>query len=254
MAEQPPPASGADRPPTIVHGGTLVSGGLTRADAWVAFVPDRIVAVGDGDGWRPLATRDATVVAARGRLVTPGFVDLHSHGAGGHAYSDGPDAARAALAVHRSHGTTRSVLSLVTAELDDLSARLAELAELTRADPLVLGTHAEGPFLAESHRGAHDPGLLRDPTAADVARLIAAADGTLVQVTLAPELPGAFDAIATFRAAGALVAVGHTGADGDLAARAFATERPCSPTLSTGCAVSITARPAPSWLLPPTRT
>lgn len=221
MAEQPPIACG-DRPLTIVHGGTLVSGGEARPDAWLAFGPDRIVAVGDRDGWRPLATAEATVVAARGRFVTPGFVDIHSHGAGGHAYEGGPDAARAALAVHRSHGTTRSVLSLVTARLDDLSTRLAQLAELTRADPLVLGTHAEGPFLAESHCGAHDPGLLRDPTAANVAQLIAAANGTLVQVTLAPERPGALDAIAAFRAAGVLVALGHTGADKDLAERAFA--------------------------------
>ncbi|MGB7963432.1 MAG: N-acetylglucosamine-6-phosphate deacetylase [Propionicimonas sp.] len=222
MAAQPTIPSGPDRPLTIVHGGTLVTGGEGRPDAWVAFGPDRIVAVGDGDGWRPLATAEATVVAARGRFITPGFVDLHGHGAGGHAYQDGPDAARAALEVHRSHGTTRSVLSLVTAELDDLSAQLAQLAQLTRADPLVLGTHAEGPFLAESHRGAHDPGLLRDPTAVDVAQVIAAANGTLVQVTLAPELPGAFDAITTFRAAGVRVAIGHTGADGVLAARAFA--------------------------------
>lgn len=222
MAEHPPLPPGADRPLTIVHGGTVVSGGVARAGAWVAFVPDRIVAVGDGDGWRPLATPDATVVAARGRLVTPGFIDLHSHGAGGHSYSDGLDAARAALAVHRSHGTTRSVLSLVSAELDDLSDWLAQLAELTRADPGVLGTHAEGPFLAESHCGAHDPGLLRDPSASDVAQLIAAANGTLVQVTLAPERPGALDAIAAFRAAGARVAVGHTGADKDLTERAFA--------------------------------
>ncbi len=84
-----------------------------------------------------------------------------------------------------------------------------------------MGLHLEGPFLADSHRGAHDPGLLRTPDAASVQALLDAANGTLFQVTLAPELPGAEAAVRRFVEAGVRVAIGHTAADFDEATRAF---------------------------------
>ncbi len=88
-------------------------------------------------------------------------------------------------------------------------------------DPTVLGAHLEGPFLAATRCGAHDPAYLRAPTLPDVRRLLDAARGTLRQVTLAPELPGALEAIPVLVGAGVTVAVGHTEADLDLARRAF---------------------------------
>ncbi|MGO7983866.1 N-acetylglucosamine-6-phosphate deacetylase, partial [Rhizobium johnstonii] len=87
--------------------------------------------------------------------------------------------------------------------------------------PLVLGSHLEGPFLAVSHKGAHNPDHLRTPDSATVDGLIAAGRGTLRQVTIAPELPGALDAIDGFVSAGVVVAVGHPNADDATARAAF---------------------------------
>jgi N-acetylglucosamine-6-phosphate deacetylase len=123
--------------------------------------------------------------------------------------------------VHRAHGTTRSVLSLVANPVGALEASLAAIADLTERDPLVLGSHLEGPFLAPARKGAHNPDFLASPAPATVERLAAAARGTLRQVTLAPELPGALDAVGALAAAGAVVAVGHTEADEALARAAF---------------------------------
>jgi N-acetylglucosamine-6-phosphate deacetylase len=176
--------------------------------AWVLLDGDSIAATGSGDA--PEAT---DTIDLEGAIIAPGFLDLHGHGAGGHAYDDGGDELRAALAVHRAHGTTRSVISIVTNPLAELRERLAEVAALTAADPLVLGAHLEGPFLARERRGAHNPDFLRDPDAAAVDGLLDAAAGTLRQVTLAPELPGGLDAVARFTGSGVVVAVGHTEAD-----------------------------------------
>ncbi len=132
---------------------------------------------------------------ATGALLTPGFIDLHGHGGGGFSYGDGSDAIRGARALHRAHGTTRAVISLVTASLETLEQQVAEIADLVTTDADILGSHLEGPFLDPGHKGAHDPSLLREPEAADVERLLAAGRGTIRQVTLAPELPGGFDAI-----------------------------------------------------------
>lgn len=205
---------------TVVHSARVVTHRGEMSDAWVRFEGDRIDATGAGDGWRALPA--AEVVDAGGGVLAPGLIDLHCHGAGGFAFDIAEDhAIEAALAVHRAHGTTRSVLSLVTAPLPDLANRLEAIARVARADPLVLGSHAEGPFLDAEFRGAHDERLLMRADAAAVEALLEAADGTLRQLTIAPEHPGALEAIERLTAAGVAVAVGHTGADLEAARAAF---------------------------------
>lgn len=206
----------------LIHSARLISGGQEIADAWARFEGGRVTAVGSGPERPDAATViDATVEAGPDAILTPGFIDIHCHGGAGAAHDDGIEAIRTARAMHRTRGTTRAVLSLVTAPVDDLVRRVAEIAELTRDDPEILGSHLEGPFLDPGHHGAHAPSLLRDPDAAAVARLLDAGAGTVRQVTLAPELPGGITAIERIVAAGAAAAVGHTDADETVAAAAF---------------------------------
>jgi N-acetylglucosamine-6-phosphate deacetylase len=205
----------------VVHGARKCDVDGETGDFWAAFDGDRITAVGTGATWAAHAAGCAEVTDAAGGLLTPGFIDLHGHGGGGASFDDGTAAIERALAVHRAHGTTRSVLSLVANPADALEASLTAIAGLAERDPLVLGSHLEGPFLAPSRKGAHNPDFLATPSPAAVQRLVAAARGTLRQITLAPELPGALDAIPVLAAAGVVVAVGHTEADEDLARAAF---------------------------------
>lgn len=206
--------------PLVVHGARAVDARGMVQDAWVEVRGGVIVAVGRGDGWGA-HTGGAEVLDAAGLTLTPGFTDLHVHGGGGHAHEDGPAAVLAAVAAHRAHGTTRTVVSLVSDDVDVLAQRLGVVADLVHAHPEVLGSHLEGPFLSLARKGAHSAARLVDPTPAAVAHLLAAARGTLRQVTLDPLRPGADAAIATFAAAGVVVAIGHTEADHDQAARAF---------------------------------
>ncbi|WP_156762091.1 N-acetylglucosamine-6-phosphate deacetylase [Microbacterium karelineae] len=206
---------------TVIHSAQLVSSGSVEADAWVRFEGDRIAARGTGTSWRECAAPAEDIVDAAGGIITPGFIDLHCHGGGAAGFDGAEDRIHAALAVHRAHGTTRSVLSLVTATVPDLESQLETIARVAEADPLVLGSHLEGPFLDALHKGAHDEALLADPTTERVEALIAAARGRLVQVTIAPERPRALEATARFVEAGVRVAVGHTAADHDGALAAF---------------------------------
>jgi len=208
-------------PATVIHSARLVSGRDTVADAWVRFEGDRVAARGIGDGWRSEVPADASVTDATGRTLVPGFIDLHCHGAGGASVEEGEAAIETALAVHTAHGTTRSVLSLVTAPVDVLTGHLDTIARVAASDPRVLGAHLEGPFLDHEFRGAHDPAQLRTADAEAVERLLAASPGVLRQITIAPEHAGAAEAIARFVEAGVAVAVGHTGADFATALAAF---------------------------------
>lgn len=203
---------------TLVRGARLVDDGAVHDDAWVLVRDGRVTARGTGDpGVAADEVVDARELAGQGAVLSPGFVDLHGHGGGGHAYDDGAEAIRAARAVHRAHGTTSAVVSLVSAPVDALLARLAAVREVAATDDDVLGAHLEGPFLDPAQRGAHDPAALRSPV--DVAALVAA--GGVRQITLAPELPAALEAIRAVVAAGAVAAIGHTGADAALSRRAF---------------------------------
>jgi N-acetylglucosamine-6-phosphate deacetylase len=207
----------------VIHSARLVSEGRTTRDGWVLFDGGLVAATGVGDGWVAAVAGDpaAVVTDADGGWLTPGFIDLHGHGGGGAAFDDGADAIRTATALHQRHGTTRFVVSLVTATVPDLTERVRGVARLAAEDQRILGSHLEGPFLHVGHKGAHDPALLRSATPADIERLLEAADGTLRQITLAPELPGGMAAVRAFAAAGVAVAVGHTGADYDQTRAAF---------------------------------
>jgi N-acetylglucosamine-6-phosphate deacetylase len=123
-------------PRTLIHSARVVTDGLVRPGGWVLFDGDTIAATGQG---RPptadLAPASSTqIVDGRGRFLTPGFIDIHCHG-GGAAFSDGAPAIAAALAVHRAHGTTRSVLSLVTATIEDLEGQLDTVAAISARPP-----------------------------------------------------------------------------------------------------------------------
>lgn len=207
----------------VIHSARLVDGdGSITENAWVRFEDGYVAARGTGADWTDADdVVDAVSVAGPGALLCPGFIDIHGHGGAGAAYDDGAEAIRTGRQMHRAHGTTRAVISLVTASVEALAQQTAVIADLAESDAEILGSHLEGPFLDPGHQGAHEPSLLRHPETADVARLLEAGRGTVRQVTIAPELPGGLDAVRQIVASGAVAAIGHTDADADAARAAF---------------------------------
>lgn len=200
---------------TVLRAPSMITGGTETTDGWVAFGEGRIVDVGSGPA------PSAREVIDDGAVLVPGYVDMHCHGGGGYGFDDGAEAIEHALAYHRAHGTTRNVLSLITAPMDELLHRVEAARRACAADSRLLGIHLEGPFLSSDHRGAHAESMLVDPVAEHIEALLNAAQGHLAQVTLAPELPSGLRALETLVQAGVRVAVGHSAADYDQSAAAF---------------------------------
>lgn len=183
---------------------TLITGAELLRPAWIDLSDGRVAAVGSGTPPRPADHGLGAVT------VVPGFVDTHNHGGGGGSFSVASEAdTSAAVALHRRHGTTTMIASLVTASPDDLLHQVGALAEDVRAGRID-GIHLEGPWLSTVRCGAHQPALMRDPDPAEIDRLLAAAGGTIRMATIAPERPGAPAAIRQLVDAGVAVAVGHT--------------------------------------------
>lgn len=200
----------------VFHGARKIDVDGEVEDFWMLVDGDTITATGAGRA--PDADREIDVA---GRILTPGFIDLHCHGGGGHAFDDGDDEIEAALGTHRAHGTTRSVISLVSNPIARLRESLEVIADLAEEDPLVLGSHLEGPYLADARRGAHNPEYLRELDERELESLLEAARGTLKQITIAPERAGGLDAVSRFVEAGIVVGVGHTEATYEVAREAF---------------------------------
>jgi N-acetylglucosamine-6-phosphate deacetylase len=189
----------------VVQGDQVVEGG------WVRWEGERLAEVGRG----PLPVDRHR--SAGGRLVVPGFVDIHVHGGGGGSFTTGSAEDGAAVArFHRRRGTTTLLASLVTAPRAELLRQISALAELVD-DGIVAGLHLEGPFLSSARCGAHPPRLLRAPTPAALDRLLCRRPGAVRMATLAPELDGGIDAIAQLAAAGVVPAIGHSDAAYDVA-------------------------------------
>lgn len=184
----------------MIAAGAVVLEGRVARPGWLSVEDGRIADCGSG----PVRADDDFADC----VVVPGFVDMHCHGGGGVSYPE--DAGRAA-GLHTFHGTTGGLASLVTAPPEVLLAQVRSLAEATRCG-VVDGIHLEGPWLSGRHCGAHDPSWLRAPDRAELDALLAAGDGVIRMVTLAPELPGATAAIRCLVDAGVVVALGHTDA------------------------------------------
>ncbi|MDP4510914.1 N-acetylglucosamine-6-phosphate deacetylase [Nonomuraea turcica] len=177
-------------------------------EGWLTIEDGRITHVGHGSAPGP-------GLSVGGRHVVPGFVDIHNHGGAGGSFPTGEqDRARDAVALHRRHGTTTTMASLVTDSLDGLTRAAAALAELCD-EGLLAGIHFEGPYIARSRCGAHDPTLLREPSTQEFAGLVKAGRGHVRMITIAAELPRALDMIRMAVAEGVIAAIGHSDADYD---------------------------------------
>jgi|CXWL01.1.fsa_nt_gi N-acetylglucosamine-6-phosphate deacetylase len=162
------------------------------------------------------APPDAVQIDARGQFVGPGLIDAHVHGGGGfNLMSDDPEQILAYARWVAGRGVTGFLISTCGADHADIVRRLRALASVVGPVPggaRVLGFHLEGPYINPVRKGAFPPRWLRAPSVAEYHELLEASGGHIVQMTLAPELPGALELIDAVVASGAVAAIGHTDA------------------------------------------
>ena len=190
----------------LILRGRIVSGSMDIEDGLVAVGDGRITYAGPASDF----PGDVGTPAIPGRILLPGLVDLHTHGAYGTDFAEGSEeGARVAARYLHSRGTTTLLASLVTGAPADLVRNLKVLRSLAD-EGLVAGSHLEGPFLSGHQCGAHDPALLLEPDLDLVGELFEAAGPTLASMTLAAELPGATALVDMLTSRGVIPSLGHT--------------------------------------------
>jgi N-acetylglucosamine-6-phosphate deacetylase len=191
-----------------------VRGRLVLEDS---VVVGRLTIEGDRIAAVDLEPDAAPEAAARLPFVTPGFVDVHVHGWGGHdAMGTRENLDGMARALLR-HGVTSFLPTAWTAALPELHVFAERVRGWIAARPTTdgaapLGFNLEGPFLSPARNGAHDPRWLRTPAETDWSQIEPLVEG-LRLITIAPEIPGALELIERLTGLGVRVSIGHSAAD-----------------------------------------
>lgn len=196
---------------SVIKNGKVVLADSIIEQGYVEFEEAKIVALGKGE-----YVGDATqVIDAQGDYISPGFIDMHTHGAGGHDFMDGTVEAYVESAkMYARHGAT----SVAPTTLASTNENLFETFDIyTKAKEQnvdgaeFLGLHLEGPYFAFGQKGAQDPRYLRDPRPEEYNEILEASND-IIRMSLAPELNGAMELGRTLRSKGILPSIAHSDA------------------------------------------
>ena len=178
-------------------------------DGFVSFDEEKITYVG-------AKAPDGPVTDLGDAYISPGFIDIHTHGAGGHPFLDSSaDDVIAACNLHLTHGTTMILPTLSAAPFGVMRRSTADIAEATR-DPRLLprihGAHLEGPYLSKKQCGAQSTDFITPPDPGDYLPFLDEFGKSVARWTYAPENDpdGTFCRELTSR--GIIASAGHTDA------------------------------------------
>lgn len=195
-------------PYRIIEGGTI------------ALEGGKIIYVGQGD----IELDNCTIIDAKGNYVSPGFIDIHTHGGGGHDFMDGTcEAFLGAAEKHGMHGTTSIVPTTLTSTNEELKQTFEAFREAkarNRKGAQFLGLHLEGPYFAMSQRGGQDPRYIRNPEKEEYEEILGLSND-IVRWSIAPELDGAIEMGRTLKSRGILPSIAHTDAEYEQVQEAF---------------------------------
>lgn len=196
----------------VIKNGKIVLPSEILEGGYVLVEQGEITKIGVGT---PDVGRDFQEIDVNGNYIAPGFIDIHTHGAGGHDFMDGTvDAYLGAAEMHASHGTTALVPTTLTSTNEELlhTFEIYNLADSqNKKGSKFLGLHLEGPYFSYNQRGAQDPKYLRNPEPEEYLKILDASD-KIIRWSAAPELEGTVPFAKELRSRNILASVAHTDA------------------------------------------
>lgn len=201
----------------IIKNGLVFHDDKTFRNTDIYIAKGRICAMLPTGSDVPATYAEDEIIDAQGCYVLPGLIDIHSHGAVGHDFSDGnADGLREILAYEYAHGITTYCPTSMTLPKDVLLNIFRSARDLEDEPGLAhfAGINMEGPFLDTAKKGAHVAECILEPDV-DFFRECNKASGDNIRlVTLAPNTNGALEFIDALKDE-VVISLGHSNADYD---------------------------------------
>ena len=193
---------------TLIKNAHVISPGIDLCGATVEINGSTITKVLPNGAELPHADH---VIDAGGKMLMPGFIDIHSHGAGGHDTCDANlDGLKIIAECKMKEGVTSwlpTTLTLAPNTLIEIQKTVAGYMK-TQEFAKTPGVHLEGPYINCKACGAQNPAFVRPADIEEVKKLNSIA--RVLLVSLAPETEGAFDFIAQASTMGIRCSAGHS--------------------------------------------
>ena len=203
-------------------GGTVLTPIRALAGAEIAVENGKIVSVGPRDA---ATDAGAEIFDVGGLWIAPGFIDMHVHGGGGYDFMDATvEAFHGAARMHALHGTTTLLpTSLASGDeaLLDMIHAYQDAVHAPWVGAAMPGLHLEGPYFSLAQAGAQAPDAITPPNPKRTARILKAAQGSILRWSSAPELPGSMEFAREMRKRGILLSIGHSDARESVVAEAI---------------------------------
>ncbi|WP_349582186.1 N-acetylglucosamine-6-phosphate deacetylase [Leuconostoc citreum] len=189
----------------------LYTGYQHIADAYVRFT-DVIQDVGYMVDFSEQAD-DELIAEATGRLVVPGFIDVHKHGGYGLDTMDGdPDKLNSMVNLMVTEGITSLFPTTITQSPENIERALVTINQVAKKNPVIQGIHLEGPFINKVFMGAQSEEYIINPNTALLKKWYALSGERIRLVTYAPENGGIPDFEAFMLAHHIVPSIGHSNA------------------------------------------
>lgn len=196
----------------VIHNGKIITPFRIIPKGTLEVVGNKITAIYEGEP----KVDNAIEIDAKDRYISPGFIDIHVHGGGGHDFMDGDVAGFLKVSeLHAQYGTTAMVPTTLTGGKEDLLHILDvydQSKKINNKGAEFLGLHLEGPYFAMSQKGAQDPRYIRDPDPVEYQEILQKSNHHIVRWSAAPELKGAMEFGRYLRKNKVLAAIAHTDA------------------------------------------
>lgn len=182
-----------------------------NADGWVLVKDGTIEQLGRGQ----TGPKAESVLDAGGRLLAPGFIDVHIQGAGGADVLDATPEALATIAKTCARCGVTSYLATTVYKPGRDNRHLEVASECIGHDlggARLRGTHLEGPFISPKKRGMIQPDCLTNPSPSALDAILSKTGDSLAMMTVAPELSGGLDLVRALVDRGVVASLGHTSA------------------------------------------